>query len=143
VLPLLVGLGLDELSMGSPAIPATKARLAQLDSRACRQLLNQAMACRTSLEVEHLLAQFRMNQQDTPLVTPRCISLDNDWNSKEEVMKGMTDNLLLAGRCRYPASWRPICGRAKPYSPPGLALASPFRTANLSILSNPPSALHA
>ena len=88
--------------MGSPAIPATKARLAQLDSRACRQLLNQAMACRTSLEVEHLLAQFRMNQQDTPLVTPRCISLDNDWNSKEEVMKGMTDNLLLAGRCRYP-----------------------------------------
>lgn len=102
VLPLLVGLGLDELSMGSPAIPATKARLAQLDSRACRQLLNQAMACRTSLEVEHLLAQFRMNQQDTPLVTPCCISLDNDWNSKEEVMKGMTDNLLLAGRCRYP-----------------------------------------
>lgn len=102
VLPLLVGLGLDELSMGSPAIPATKARLAQLDSRACRQLLNQAMACRTSLEVEHLLAQFRMNQQDTPLITPRCISLDNDWNSKEEVMKGMTDNLLLAGRCRYP-----------------------------------------
>lgn len=102
VLPLLVGLGLDELSMGSPAIPATKACLAQLDSRACRQLLNQAMACRTSLEVEHLLAQFRMNQQDTPLVTPRCISLDNDWNSKEEVMKGMTDNLLLAGRCRYP-----------------------------------------
>ena len=102
VLPLLVGLGLDELSMGSPAIPATKARLAQLDSRACRQLLNQAMACRTSLEVEHLLAQFRMSQQDSPLVTPRCISLDNDWRSKEEVMKGMTDNLLLAGRCRYP-----------------------------------------
>lgn len=102
VLPLLVGLGLDELSMGSPSIPATKARLAQLDSRACRQLLNQAMACRTSLEVEHLLAQFRMNQQDTPLVTPRCISLDNDWSSKEEVMKGMTDKLLLAGRCRYP-----------------------------------------
>lgn len=102
VLPLLVGLGLDELSMGSPAIPATKARLAQLDGRACRQLLNQAMACRTSLEVEHLLAQFRMNQQDAPLVTPRCISLDNDWNSKEEVMKGMTDNLLLAERCRYP-----------------------------------------
>ncbi|MDY1039298.1 phosphoenolpyruvate--protein phosphotransferase [Lelliottia sp. CFBP8978] len=102
VLPLLVGLGLDELSMGSPSIPATKARLAQLDSRACRQLLNQAMACRTSLEVEHLLAQFRMNHQDTPLVTPYCISLDNDWASKEEVMKGMTDKLLLAGRCRYP-----------------------------------------
>ena len=102
VLPLLVGLGLDELSMSAPSIPATKSRLAQLDSRACRQLLNQAMACRTSLEVEHLLAQFRMSQQDAPLIATSCISLDNDWQSKEEVIKGMTDNLLLAGRCRYP-----------------------------------------
>lgn len=102
VLPLLVGLGLDEISMGAPSIPAAKARMAQLDSRACRQLLNQAMACRTSLEVEHLLAQFRMSQQDAPLVTAQCITLDSDWRSKEEVIKGMTDNLLLAGRCRYP-----------------------------------------
>lgn len=102
VLPLLVGLGLDEISMSGPAIAATKARLAQLDTRACRQLLNQAMSCRTSLEVEHLLAQFRMTQQDAPLIATNCISLGNDWQSKEEVLKGMTDNLLLAGRCRYP-----------------------------------------
>lgn len=47
VLPLLVGLGLDELSMSAPSIPAAKARMAQLDSRECRKLLNQAMACRT------------------------------------------------------------------------------------------------
>lgn len=102
VLPLLVGLGLDEISMSAPSVPATKARLAQLDSRACRQLLNQAMQCRTSLEVEHLLAQFRMAQQDAPLISTACITLDSDWRSKEEVIKGMTDNLLLAGRCRYP-----------------------------------------
>ena len=102
VLPLLLGLGLDEISMSAPSIPATKARLAQLDSRECRLLLNRAMACRTSLEVEHLLAQFRMTQQDAPLISANCISLNNDWRSKEEVIKGMTDNLLLAGRCRYP-----------------------------------------
>lgn len=88
MLPLLVGLGLDELSMSAPAIPATKARLAQLDSRACRQLLNQAMQCRTSLEVEHLLAQFRMRQQEVPLVSAECITLNSDWRSKEEVLKG-------------------------------------------------------
>jgi len=102
VLPLLVGLGLDEISMSAPAIAATKARMAQLDSKACRQLLNQAMTCRTSLEVEHLLAQFRMAQQDAPLIGAECITLDSDWRSKEEVIKGMTDNLLLTGRCRYP-----------------------------------------
>ncbi|MCS3406767.1 phosphoenolpyruvate--protein phosphotransferase [Serratia sp. AKBS12] len=102
VLPLLVGLGLDEISMSSPSIPATKARLVKLDSRECRLLLNRAMACRTSLEVEHLLAQFRMDQRDAPLISPSCITLGADWRSKEEVIKGMTDNLLLAGRCRYP-----------------------------------------
>lgn len=101
------------------------------------------MACRTSLEVEHLLAQFRMNQQDTPLVTPRCISLDNDWNSKEEVMKGMTDNLCSPGDAAIRASWKPIYGHAKPYFPPGWVLDSPFHTANQNTLSNPLSASHA
>lgn len=102
VLPLLVGMGLDEISMSSPSIMATKARLAGLDSRECRLLLNRAMACSTSLEVEHLLAQFRMAQSDAPLIAASCIALEADWRSKEEVIKGMVDNLLLAGRCRYP-----------------------------------------
>lgn len=102
VLPLLVGLGLDEISMSAPSIPATKERIANLDSRDCRQLLNKAMNCRTSLEVEHLLAQFRMHQSDAPLISQDCITLDNDLRSKEEVIKTLSDNLFLAGRCRYP-----------------------------------------
>ncbi len=59
------------------------------------------------------LAQFRMAQQDAPLITTQCITLNSDWRSKEEVLKGMTDNLLLAGRCHTRVSWRPISGRAK------------------------------
>ena len=102
VLPLLVGLGLDEISMSAPSIPATKERLSKLDSRKCRQLLNKAMACRTAMEVEHLLAQFRMAQSDAPLITTECIVLDADFGSKEEVIKTLSDNLYLAGRCRYP-----------------------------------------
>ncbi|WP_241622935.1 phosphoenolpyruvate--protein phosphotransferase [Rosenbergiella australiborealis] len=102
VLPLLVGLGLDEISMSAPAIPAIKSALSQLEYEGCRQLVNQVMNCRTPLQVSHLLAQFRMRQHDAPLITAECIALDSDWQSKEEVMKGMTDNLLLAGRCRHP-----------------------------------------
>ncbi|WP_375749471.1 phosphoenolpyruvate--protein phosphotransferase [Vibrio sp. HN007] len=102
VLPLLVGLGLDEISMSAPSIPATKERIAKLDSRECRQLLNKAMDCRTPLEVEHLLAQFRMQQSDAPLISQDCITLDNDLRTKEEVIKTLSDNLFLAGRCRYP-----------------------------------------
>ncbi|GLO60665.1 phosphoenolpyruvate--protein phosphotransferase [Vibrio sp. MACH09] len=102
VLPLLIGLGLDEISMSSPSIAATKEHVAKLDSRECRQLLNKAMQCRTVQEVEHLLAQFRMNQTEAPMVAKECISLDRDLRSKEEVIKALADNLYLTGRCRYP-----------------------------------------
>ena len=140
VLPLLVGLGLDELSMSAPSIPAAKARMAQLDSRECRKLLNQAMACRTSLEVEHLLAQFRMTQQDAPLVTAECITLESDWRSKEEVLKGMTDNLLLAGRCRYPRKLEADLWAREAVFSTGLGFSFAIHTANQNTLSNPPSA---
>lgn len=102
MLPLLVGMGLDEISMSAPSITTTKAHLAKLDSHECRLLLNRAMVCRTSLAVEHLLAQFYIERRDAPLMTPECITLAASWRSKEEVIKGMIDNLLLAGRCRYP-----------------------------------------
>lgn len=102
VLPLLVGLGLDEISMSSPSIAATKERIAKLDSRECRQLLNKAMQCRTIQEVEHVLAQFRMTQSEAPMVSTDCISLDRDLRNKEEVIKTLSDNLFLTGRCRYP-----------------------------------------
>ncbi|WP_016673096.1 PTS sugar transporter subunit IIA, partial [Yersinia pestis] len=68
----------------------------------CRLLLNRVMACRTSREVEYLLVQYDGEQRDEPLIIPECITLGADWRSKEEVIKGMVDNLLLAGRCRYP-----------------------------------------
>ncbi|CAM3607612.1 phosphoenolpyruvate--protein phosphotransferase [Vibrio aquimaris] len=102
VLPLLIGLGLDEISMNAPSIAATKERISKLDSRECRQLLNKAMNCRTVHEVEHLLAQFRMTQAEAPLVAKDCISLDLDLRSKEEVIKTLADNLFITGRCRYP-----------------------------------------
>ncbi len=102
VLPLLVGLGLDEISMSAPGIAATKERIAKLDSRECRRLLNKAMQCRTIQEVEHLLAQFRMTQTESPMVSTECITLDRDLRSKEEVIKALADNLFITGRCRYP-----------------------------------------
>ncbi len=88
--------------MSSPSIPATKERIAKLDSRECRQLLNKAMQCRTIQEVEHVLAQFRMTQSEAPMVSADCISLDRDLRNKEEVIKTLSDNLFLTGRCRYP-----------------------------------------
>ncbi|MFA0233512.1 putative PEP-binding protein, partial [Vibrio sp. 10N.261.45.A7] len=42
VLPLLVGAGLNELSMAAPSIAPTKAALRQFDSEACKALFNEA-----------------------------------------------------------------------------------------------------
>ncbi|WP_319412066.1 phosphoenolpyruvate--protein phosphotransferase [uncultured Cohaesibacter sp.] len=103
VLPLLVGLGLDEISMSAPAIAAAKARLAKLSMAKCRQVVEKAKACRTALEVDQMLAEFRMGVGDAPMVSRDCVVIDEDLRSKNEIIKRMTDQLLVSGRCRYPA----------------------------------------
>lgn len=102
VLPLLVGLGLDELSMGAPSIPATKERIAKLDTGSCKQLLKEALNCGSATDVESLLRLFRSQQEEQPIITQECISLDYDFQSKEQVIKFMSNNLYLAGRCQSP-----------------------------------------
>jgi len=54
--PLLVGLGLDELSMSAPSIPAVKAAIRSLQQVKARQLAEAALACRSASEVKQLLA---------------------------------------------------------------------------------------
>ena len=102
VLPLLVGLGLDELSMPAPSIPATKERIAQLNTGSCKQLLKEALNCCSATDVELLLRLFSSQQHEQPIITQECISLDHDLQSKEQVIKFMSDNLYLAGRTQSP-----------------------------------------
>jgi phosphocarrier protein FPr len=54
--PLLVGLGLDELSMSAPAIPAVKAAIRTLTLATARQIAHDALACTSAVEVNQLLA---------------------------------------------------------------------------------------
>lgn len=102
-LPLLVGVGLDEISVRASSILETKAQLSKLDSRECRSLVDRALECRTPFEVENLLGRFRGVQNDMSLVSADCVMLDVDFRSKEEVIKAMTDRLFLVGRCRFPS----------------------------------------
>jgi phosphocarrier protein FPr len=50
-LPILVGLGLDELSVNVPAIPAVKARIRALSFEQARELAARALRCSTAGEV--------------------------------------------------------------------------------------------
>ncbi len=49
--PILLGLGVDELSVSVPAIPSVKAQIRQLTQANTQQLATQALACATATEV--------------------------------------------------------------------------------------------
>ncbi|KXF81583.1 phosphoenolpyruvate--protein phosphotransferase [Enterovibrio coralii] len=98
VLPLLIGAGLDELSMAAPSIAPTKAALRQFDSAQCRELFEQACNCATIADVEALLDTFSRAQEDKPLLATECVLLDCDFNSKEEAIQTLVGNLGIQGR---------------------------------------------
>lgn len=54
-IPLLIGLGLDELSMSAPSIPAVKEAIRSVDTAAATELVQQVLACSSAQEVELLL----------------------------------------------------------------------------------------
>jgi len=53
--PLLVGLGIDELSVSVPAVPAVKAQVRGLDAEACRALARRAITLERSADVRELV----------------------------------------------------------------------------------------
>ncbi len=98
VLPLLVGAGLNELSMAAPSISSTKAQLKQLDSKACEALFEKACQCATIEDVEALLTAFSREQEAKPLFAEECILLNCDAKSKEEVIQTLVGNLGVRQR---------------------------------------------
>jgi len=56
--PILVGLGVDELSVSLPSIPTIKAQVRRLSFADCRELAQRALNCRTGDEVRTLLPQI-------------------------------------------------------------------------------------
>lgn len=56
--PILVGLGVDELSVSLPSIPTIKAQVRRLSYAQCQELAERALNCRTGVEVRALLSQI-------------------------------------------------------------------------------------
>jgi phosphoenolpyruvate-protein kinase (PTS system EI component) len=55
--PLLVGLGVTELSVSIPMVPEVKALVRTLELKACRQLAEKAVSLRTADEVRALVKE--------------------------------------------------------------------------------------
>jgi fructose-specific PTS system IIA-like component len=99
-LPLLVGLGLDEISLAAGLIPQVKDRLRQLEAAACRSLLQEAVQCSSAAEVADLLSRFNNNGLDAPVIAGELIRLDAASRTKDEAIKELCDLLELSGRVR-------------------------------------------
>jgi phosphocarrier protein FPr len=55
--PVLIGLGVHELSVSAPAIPAIKARVRALELAACRETARRALAARDAQQVRALIIE--------------------------------------------------------------------------------------
>lgn len=100
-LPLLIGLGLDEISAATSAVTALKAELTLCAAAACRALTQRALTCGTADEVHRLIEEF-VAQRPTPLIEPELILIESESATKAEAIKEVVDQLYTLGRTDQP-----------------------------------------
>ncbi|HET6841414.1 MAG TPA: phosphoenolpyruvate--protein phosphotransferase [Candidatus Angelobacter sp.] len=101
-LPLLLGMGPDEISLSGHDIPVVKERIARYAAAECRILLAQAMDCQTAAEVEALLSANAPNGSSRTLLNRELILLESKSESKEEAIREMVDAFYADGRTDDP-----------------------------------------
>ncbi len=102
-LPLLVGMGVDEISVAPGEVLNLKAALVNLDSVRCRETLAGAMACKTADAVEAFLGQSAAGgQQAVGVLDSNAIVVGSDARTKHEAIKEAVDALFVAGRTEQP-----------------------------------------
>jgi multiphosphoryl transfer protein len=97
-LPLLVGLGFDELSLTAIRIPDLKAALARLDFEACRRLAETALRAARPEDVEAALDEFGRTDAPVSLTEPGLIRLGSEARSKDEAMQELGALMEAVGR---------------------------------------------
>ncbi|HPS54415.1 MAG TPA: phosphoenolpyruvate--protein phosphotransferase [Sedimentisphaerales bacterium] len=96
--PLLVGLGLDEISISSAKISQAKADIANYSYADCKKLLESALKCADIKQIDSLLSEFRKSHISFELLDDNSIIVDARCFSKEEAIKKLTDQLYITGR---------------------------------------------
>jgi multiphosphoryl transfer protein len=96
-LPLLLGLGLDEISVPAAEVHELKRSVSTLRAADCAKLLERAMACQHASEVEHLLGAHQSNHAE-PLLTDELVLLGSTSQTKAEVIQEMVDAFYISNR---------------------------------------------
>lgn len=96
-LPLLVGLGLDELSVPAAEVRELKQKIGELSAEQNDSLLSRALACITAAEVDELVATQSAGQP-APLLSEELVLLESTSRTKEEVIQEMVDAFYIYNR---------------------------------------------
>jgi fructose-specific PTS system IIA-like component len=97
-LPLLIGLGLDEISLPAEGIPAVKRAISQLSAADSEQVLAEVIACREKRDLEGLLGKAQPSSAAQPLLSKELVLLGSESKNKEEAMQEIVDAFYIAGR---------------------------------------------
>jgi multiphosphoryl transfer protein len=100
-LPLLMGMGLDEISVPASQIPELKQKVRRLAGHACADLLARATACKHLQEVDDLLQKNQSVHGAQPLLSPELVVV-NDSKSKEAAIREMVETFYVTGRTEDP-----------------------------------------
>lgn len=95
-LPLLLGLGLDELSVPAAEVHDIKRAVASLRVADCTKILERALACREPAALDQLLGDRPSSSQ--PLLSDELVILESTSQSKEEAIQEMVDAFYVSGR---------------------------------------------
>jgi fructose-specific PTS system IIA-like component len=96
-LPLLIGLGLDEISVSPARVTAVKSAIAASEFARCKELLDQALAAATRGEVEAVLKSAATVARKAPILSADLVFI-SDAVTKQEVIKQLADRMFVAGR---------------------------------------------
>lgn len=98
-LPVLTGMGFDELSMNSPSIPAIKQALRELSLPKCQALVHEVLQAKRSESVKQMMLSPDVTALDKkPLLAPELMLWALEAMDKNDVLKKMVDNLWLHRR---------------------------------------------
>jgi fructose-specific PTS system IIA-like component len=101
-LPLLLGLGLDEISVAGSDVPVIKERISRLSRDDSQKMFAAALECEEPAQVEALLRSNGRNASPRTLLDRDLVLLESDSTTKEEAIRQMVDAFYVEGRTDDP-----------------------------------------
>jgi len=96
--PLLLGMGLDEISVPASEIPALKERVSRLSNASCEELLSRALNCKDAEGVQDLLRHSLPIDKAWPLLDCELVVLESESETKEEAIRELVNACYVTGR---------------------------------------------